>query len=218
MQLKPEFRVRYVPHPAIEHLPQMERPAADHVRRLLRLQTSFYEHFAEAVALFEYCRSEWSGYQPLPNAWAFIASRDAGMSIWHFGETLLALRSGFKDCATFRASVNFEAVREAWRSYGKCFPFAEQMRHAIAHAANLDKTVADREANALKSPVEVAGTGVTIDGRLGEGLIGDRFMTNINGQLVEFAMSWDTTRSLLEILHQTFSAFPPPATPDPALE
>ena len=72
------------------------------------------------------------------------------MTIYHFAKTLEAIRkSGFIDCPTFKASIDHQHLRTADKLFGQWFPDFLRIRHAVAHAAELDKDLKSRARNAV---------------------------------------------------------------------
>jgi hypothetical protein len=65
--------------------------------------------------------------------WRFIASRDAVMTVYHFGIALNAI--SFKDLPMFREVVDTKLLRSARSNFQKEFPGIVRARDVVAHTA-----------------------------------------------------------------------------------
>jgi hypothetical protein len=141
-------------------------------------------------------------------SWLPIAGRDAAMAIYHFGIAAEGVRRTLGMCPTLRGTVLHPELRQAIRGFNSDFPTYEKIRHAVAHAAEKDKT-----------PEQSAEHRVVPDGRKTRGfsitgLFQNRMFTNTwEGEVLTYELS----RAFLEKLNATakaiFAAFPEARNP-----
>jgi hypothetical protein len=89
------------------------------------------EAFVAAVALFGFCQMQ--GGRNLFSDWAFLAARDGAMSIRNYLVDLNAARGLIGRIPTWTAQIDAIQLRKLERLFRKQFPFAEKMRHSVAH-------------------------------------------------------------------------------------
>jgi hypothetical protein len=86
------------PNLDVDQVPPEEFNALWHIMKALRQIMQHTEEFAAALRLFDFCTSEMergkngqdASNLPL-HAWRLMAGRDAGMSIYHFGMTIVTV-------------------------------------------------------------------------------------------------------------------------------
>lgn len=190
----------------LDKLPEAERPHAKALRGNLGGLGTYALRLKEAIALYDHCAKLMFPIGPMnPEEvartfefimpWQLIACRDAGMSIWHFGQLIIACR---RDCLphipTLRPYADDDALRLLERRFGGLFPNYKDIRKAIAHSADLARSEAAIKENALTGSHRKGGVGVQTKGRvvLGQGLTGDVYTVGHKRQLVEFRMTQET--------------------------
>ena len=108
-----------------------------------------------------------------------------------------------------RSAVNWETVRSATKRFGADFPNFKNIRHAVAHAADLSKSPQESERTRIKGPYAgplvhlSAGTSATIS----NSLINETYATTIGGRLVSYDVTAETGDKLESIMLQFYSAF-----------
>lgn len=209
MELLKQFQP---PHPRmwlLHELPENEMQSAWHVWGNLRSLTGYAEDVASAVALFEYslANSRQIRRRSLFSNWAFCAARDGAMSLYHYSQSLRSVRGGFKNCPTLRAKVDHKALRDAEKAFKDGFPAAEQLRHAIAHSAELADSLEKRELNSVRNLQ--SGSFQVLNGSvmIRDQIDGCRFSYSFNGELVYYDVNSDTILKLNEITQTVIDAF-----------
>jgi hypothetical protein len=162
-------------------MPPVEHDAALHIDRLLSLLLKYEERFLSALALFDCCESEMGrqfsfaasrmhldkkggGATSVPEVettveWMTMAARDGALTIYHFGNTLEAIRRALPSCPTINSGVDHQILRSASKYFRKEFPRYEAIRHVVSHAADFTATQADREVHTHKGGPIKAGKG-----------------------------------------------------------
>jgi hypothetical protein len=69
--------------------------------------------------------------------WSGMAGPDAAITVFHFGKTLAAIRSGLSGLPSVKGKVNHSKLRAAAKRFRQEFPDFEQIRHAVGHRAEL---------------------------------------------------------------------------------
>jgi len=113
---------------------------------------SYSKDFAFALQLFDYCQAECNKIYTNPNhpsepkvfdshkftSWQFIAARDGAMSIYHFGKTYEDIRKTIKENLNMFSYIDDRKLKESGKLFRELFPNFEAVRHAVAHAGDLD--------------------------------------------------------------------------------
>jgi len=103
---------------------------------------AYVNDFASALTLFDHCQAELklkhSTLSPYFK-WQFIAARDGAISIYHFGKTYEKLRAIIKGNPAMFSRVDEANLKESGKLLRALFPKFEAVRHAVAHAGDLDE-------------------------------------------------------------------------------
>lgn len=201
--------------PFIHSLPTDEEQyhSMIHVHNLTRL-SDFLSDFASAVALREHVETlrqqvlSAGGVDKLAlnqnmhvlKRWDDMAGREAAMTIFHYGETFKAIRSGLRNNPTLLANANHASLRSAARQFDKEFPNADIGRHAAGHRGEFSATLAEAKKHAVSS-----------DGRrtfIFPHMEGDEFVATAKGQETRLKVGNANREKLAEITVLVFSSFP----------
>jgi hypothetical protein len=130
--------------------------------------------------------------------WRFVASSECVMQLHHLKERLQRVKGlKLRECASIKDNVDIRLLRESTKLYSDYFPHIDELRHAVAHAAEID---AEPEKHAP-------------DGRFG--LVGfreaDRFSAPYKGQLRHLDLTKTTLDCINEVVTGAFDAFVPVA-------
>lgn len=158
-----------------------------------------------AFQLFDEAKAR--GNQQPWDRWQMIAGRDGAMSIYHFSQTLLSIRSGMKGCPKFSSLVDHDQIKKSRKRFAKSFPVAEHMRHAIAHSADMMLSLEKFSINLLQPSEKVhfaEDIGATV---VKNYAVGKKFGTTFEGKLITYEISPEVRDELLEILAGVYSAF-----------
>jgi hypothetical protein len=186
------------------HLPEAEREAANHLIFLLDELRGFYDSFVAGVVLIDFCREERSS---LAHNWMFLGCREATFSAWHIGETIRAIRSGFKDCPTFVKYVDTNALKNQEAAYKAFFPEIAKSRNAVAHLANLMQTPQHKAQNSGERMSTLNGINVVFGGR--EGLHNWIYLDAIDGQIVSIDLNPSRLAEFRTLIKLVIAAFSP---------
>ena len=191
-------------------LPFVEQESCNSINGRLAELAGYVEDFAAALELYE-VSTKAVGHLMVPfdgtedetrarnikRRWRFIAAKDGAMTIYHFGETIDAVRGGLGNCKTLRAMVNTDKLKEADKHFDKAFPNYVKLRHSVAHQAIVAKAP-------YMAMSRSDGTGQTI---ITGTLIDRRFISVWNGHRVEYEISEPSLSELATIRGEIFDAF-----------
>jgi hypothetical protein len=199
-------------------LPAEEQPAVNTINGGLMNMRRFFNQFAHAVSLFNWCEGQISrlkAEQPSPNTandlsiirnWKNIAGRDAAMAIFHFGDSMGAISGMLKLSPTIAVNIDRTSLSRANKHFARNFPNFVQMRHGVAHAAE-----------ALKSPSKLeehqsAGYRSLFMGQNAKIIVQDawddrRFLTTWRTKILACELSEATCESLHIAEDAYFAAF-----------
>jgi hypothetical protein len=192
--------------------------------------------FYAALQLFDYCRANLDQREPgeredeqqrksrhLFLSWLPIAGRDAAMAIYHFGIAAEGVRRTLGMCPILRTSVLHPELRQAIRGFSVDFPAYEKIRHAVAHAAEKDKTPnLSAEHRVVTNGGQVQGITITggqgvfkdlSGGRAGGYAITDHFQGRLftntwEGEVLTYELSQASLDKLNTSAKAIFAAFP----------
>ncbi len=127
--------------------------------------------------------------------WRIIAAKDGALTLYHFGETVDAIRGGMRNCPVLRSLVDTKKLKEADKQFESDFPNYVKLRHAVAH-----QTVV------AKAPFAAIPDGI---GRIvfTGSLFDRRFVSVWNGNRVEYELSKKSLASLSKVRDLVFAAF-----------
>lgn len=211
-----------LPRLVISSFPEEERALARSIWQGLCSLGTYVDSFGEALSLFQFTQQQMAArhsMQPMsPEAatqlrllagWSFVAARDGAMSIYHF----LCAMEGIKACVhrgpTIKPYFNGKTSREATKLFSARFPRCEEMRHAIAHAAELVESPEKFEENSFSGSYDDGAVRITNSKNImiSNHLNGDVYSTTINGQIISYAINDVTRTSLIEVRSKLYSAF-----------
>jgi hypothetical protein len=198
--------------PFVDELPPEEhRCALVLIFNLVQI-SRLVDDFAAAVALLDYAEKSAADVEAVsPGAskpieiarvvhalklWNDMAGRDAAMTVFHFGKTLAAIRSGLNDLSTLKGDVEHARLRAAAKRFRQDFPISEKTRHGTGHRAELTASV-----NSLR---ENLASGEFIWGRLKD----RKYTVTFAGGHRTLAIDHRTRDNLAEIANEVFAAFP----------
>lgn len=188
---------------------------------LLSDLNAYCQDFIAALALFDSCDQLRKAYPAARGAislWPFIAARDGGMTIYHFGKVLDALRASLKGAPELRSATNHDALRDAAKSFTAAFPLYAKMRHAIAHAGDM-RVPASEKRNAIVGDIDLGSIKLHNEDNSGTStisntLMGRTFGNTFEGEYVTYSISSESLQSLQDVKGLTYSAFLKITEPD----
>ncbi|WP_133065503.1 hypothetical protein [Niveispirillum lacus] len=140
--------------------------------------------------------------------WMLVPARDGAISLYHYCKMIEFIRNSFKLCPVFRSKVKIDELRDAQKKFQEYFPFAKELRNAVAHSAELVENDQKIDRNAVRN-FEM-GTTKIVESKtiLRSHLDGNTFMYTIDGEVVFYNLTNDTLNALAAVTNQIHSAFP----------
>lgn len=185
--------------------PAEEQDAVWHIVGLLSNLELLIRQFRAAVSLFDRSRAEWNTPSRPEDAYQyqFMAARDGAITIYHFAHTIQGIRDSQRKTPVFRGLVDDEAIRIAAKKLASFFPRIEDVRHAVAHSAELIATPEKRDRNwGLENSIVLGGQVIVVE------CLQDRtFITTMEGERVSYDLSVLTSERLVGIKREIFAAF-----------
>ncbi|WP_340667954.1 hypothetical protein [Bradyrhizobium ottawaense] len=221
LQLRPQPKFK------LDMIPESERRNADIIRMNIAQLHTRATDFWTGKALFDSLnRQRGLTYQ----LWQVVSARDCMMSIYHFGRTIEGIDLSLGQCRSLRGIIDATAKRDARKRFEKSFPSYIKIRHALAHSAERTHTEANTKRHSKKGPIDRAGLGpegmakvfgpATMAAAAGieimmDGLLGHRFTTTWEGEVVECDINDASGKILDEIVDAFWGAFSPVIVPAP---
>jgi len=143
--------------------------------------------------------------------WQWIAARDGGMTIYHLGSVMDAIRASFKECETFRAKLGHDCFRGATKKLKNEFPLYIKVRHAISHSGEIHSSPGSREINSVSGAVDIPGFIKQDEGAnctvIAKGLVGRNYYNSFEGQVISYEISSDSLQKLTAIRNLFVAGF-----------
>lgn len=210
------------PQIKIADLPKEEQALGWSIETGLLSLGRYTKTFREALSLFQFCQAQQSAsymnqnmnHESFPDiqifsGWSLVAARDGAMSIYHFMCAMECVKACLHRCPTLKANFNPKTSKEATKLFSANFPHCEQMRHAIAHQAELTESPEKFSKNAYTGSFN--GKGIKLDKvanvMISDYLDNDVYHTTINGSIISYYISETTYNYLYEIKNKLYSAF-----------
>lgn len=192
--------------------PKKEHDSIYHIRTIIGYIASCRRKLFSALILFQEARSFSStnilmqkAIEDLP----YLAARDAAMTIYHLGEYIIGLRNSMGDAPTFKGTVDHELLRAAYKEFKIAFPLHRDIRHAIAHSAELSNTMEARQKNSVKSGVNIPGifispgTNVTMS----DVIVDDNFIMTFKEKIIQYKLNVEAINNVDSILEKISNSF-----------
>lgn len=148
--------------------------------------------------------------------WKMIAARDAAMTVFHFGQYLHGIGASSAKFPNDKLFINRIHLKEAYKIFNREFKGHRDMRDAVAHSAQLHKSLEDLERNKLLGNYHLPG--VSLHGHkdsqtfIYEMLNGRDFVKSWNHKLVSVSVTSEKADALHQIVETAFQAFEPENT------
>lgn len=132
--------------------------------------------------------------------WDEMAGREASMTVFHVGKTLMQIKNNLRFTSTISADADSEALRRASSELERAFPNYEVARHAAGHRAEAFATLDSMKANA-------------IDVEEGQKLLignvdGDEYVTSFKKKMIKVPLTEEARQRLNGVVAIIYSAFP----------
>ncbi|MCK1423902.1 hypothetical protein IVB15_01315 [Bradyrhizobium sp. 182] len=196
--------------PFVDALPEEEQRSGMVVLFNLVQLHRLVNDFGGAVALLDHVEIEVKKIQVLRTTqsvlfnralhmykiWSEMAGRDAAATIFHFGKTIDAIRSGMRKLPTILNGVDHDRLRAASKQFHRSFPDYALIRHGAGHRAESTASI-----QSLNKHSE--------DGTFIFGTIKDRVYTvTFESKHRTLAIDKPTRRILAQIAKSIYEAFP----------
>jgi hypothetical protein len=194
---------------ALVALPEEEQVNAGHLCQCLRDLRSYERQFAGALTLFDFGMRNRDNKEMDGIGWAMVAARDGGMTIYHFSKTLGHSGALLGKCKALLRMTDRTKLRSARKHLNEAFSNSTEVRHAIAHTAELTMSPEKTRENALSGPYDKHGmqlsAGVKV--MIRNSLNGRLFQNTIDGKLQSYEISRASLDALISIRREYWSAF-----------
>jgi hypothetical protein len=210
LRVEPEYLP--VPAPRLNWLAlePPERAVARTIEFNLFMLEYHAKAFGHAVALFEHCaRKRRPHSRDLFTEWQFLAARDGAMNAYHCSAGMQRVREIFHRCPTWQAQIDHSILRGAHKDLKAVFPSVDDMRHAVAHSAELTETPERHAENATKHAATLAGGGqIGPNTMVLAHLDGDGVFSFTNkGQALSYSITGAALKGLNAAVGRFFSGF-----------
>lgn len=212
-------------------LPKEEDEAARQLLDILCHLTNYVKEFQAALKLFDFAEFEIDSVSTQKDTqlqlsiminqehnnkiqllmqWQLIAARDGAITIFNFGKTLEAANKIlFKSCPTWSNIIVKSEIKSASKLWKINFPDFIGIRDTVAHAAEFFQSERQKHTFSGKVDHNFLGADGFVDLFMSCNLIGRKFSSTDNGNIVSYELS-SKTADLLSLVAQTFfDAFKP---------
>jgi hypothetical protein len=195
----------------VSKFPSEEQTHVRHVDSSLFNLRHHADTFAAAVNLRIFCVQNLTALPaPLPIQWMAIAGRDGAMTLYHFDETMDGIVSSLDLVPTLMANIDHKNLRIYRKLFNSFFPGFENIRHAVAHRAELTRDRRSFERNAftgkLSGRVIQAADGVS-NLMMTDCFDGDKFTTTHEGQLLTYELNAKSHEKIVRVCERFIGAF-----------
>jgi hypothetical protein len=185
----------------------------------VRNMEKYVGHFHAALTLFDYCLSSRQNLDLRKNtdeghllvSWRRVAVRDGVMTIFHFGKAFAGLRACRRLCPISWEKVDGAKLKDAGKLFDAHFAGHGNLRHAVAHSAELTDSPQSYDKNSFTGSHE--GAGFSIDHSVGamveDFLNGRTYTTTHEGKFVCYDISNETLQKLVEVSRLVYDALGP---------
>lgn len=215
----------HTPHFPISHMPADEQDKARDLLRNLSLLGNFHQDFVAGVELMAFTQQKTvellakreGGLTPEPvreailslSRWAFIAARDAAMSLFHFGTVSESIQACVARCPSIAKHVSHRELALCGNAFQTQFADWGPVRHSVAHQGDWGRDRRKISAHATDKAIEtgivhsVAGNSVYMSGSLA----GNAYSCTVNGKVAQLEISGTSASALGHILQQFYHPF-----------
>lgn len=132
--------------------------------------------------------------------WDEMCGREAAMTLFHVGKSLMQIKSNLRFTETIKADSNADSLRKASGELERAFPNYNVARHAVGHRAE-----------AMASLEQVKEHSIEIEGwqefRMGR-VEGDDYVATFEKKLIKVPLTEEARQRLNGVVALIYSAFP----------
>ncbi len=139
-----------------------------------------------------------------------IAARDGAMSIYHFNESITVIQTNLASCPSAANPDIRKHLKQAKRQLRGWFPDLENIRHSVAHAAELGKypkRVKDRTSTAEIDRKFIRSEKGAPPLRIEQCLEERNFIYTLENRIISYEISAKTLDRLGKIRKKVFDVF-----------
>ena len=196
---------------SLHQLEETEQYQGGHLWDLLDDLRTYAIEFEASVRLLQQCTEklrEVDADRDLDEYWLWsharhIPARDAALTVYHFGWTLLtSIPETLRRCPTISLQADHVELRAARGQFEERLGNYSQLRHAVGHRAELRQSTERKQANAALN--KASGYREIIWGNLER----NSLVFTIKGKRVSLAVTCETHQALVDTVQRTFGALP----------
>lgn len=141
--------------------------------------------------------------------WQRIAARDCALTIFHFSKTMGAVDGYWpKSIPSLKGKIDFPLKKQAERELSAAFPFADGLRHTVAHQAEFATPTRIAE-HMISGPYNgfdmYLEEGATVS--VSEDLSDDIYASTFEGKMIHIAINDGTVAKLSGVRDEYLQAF-----------
>lgn len=200
-----------------DKLSDQERDGAMEVENGYRGLTSLIDDFEACISLLETARDgenrrraervdPFNRESKILGRWPFIAAREGAMIIMHFSHTLSGITAGLNQCKPLKDAIDFPQYRRVRKSLPREFPDFEAIRNAAAHHAEADVEKDGAEGPFLGFGFDIGNVKKFL---IVNSLMGRRYVSTHNGQVVSYELSQASLKKLVRIRNEVCDILAP---------
>ena len=203
---------------AIDNTPE-ERDAVHHCMTCFVSIDSYCTALCRAVELFNFADTHanmWSkspyngdGQLRMFLSWKLIAARDGAMSIYHFTKAMEGANYWANKSKSIGPFVQREVTKAAGKNLREAFPRIEAIRHAVAHAGEINKSRDHVKEHSIQRGLDnsFVKSDNTSNVIINNCLSGATFTMTWQGELLEYDINSVSAQALQAVRNLYFSAF-----------
>lgn len=214
MKTKPEL-----PFPRInfDAIPAAEQESANRIHGNFNDLSAICLRFEDALVLSDHCRELFHEFRAaklegfskrrLAMSWGLLATREAGMTLGDFLQTLEWIKKNTRTCRTIADLLPESEIEALIDRYKAAFPDPKHIRNASAHPTDLTSNP-DRQHH-ITGPYEESGVISAGEGSkiMLSGLDGDQAFFTYGHKLLKFAFNADTLGTLRNFQRELIDIF-----------
>ncbi|WP_273455276.1 hypothetical protein [Nevskia ramosa] len=146
-------------------------------------------------------------------SWKDVAFRDGAMTVFHFGKTIEGVRNYLNLHPTpfpfTKPKVDLADIKESVKMLKASFPFYEDLRHAVAHAGELNRTAETMRSHTYSGTISFGDEmSIQLNGAQGGHIThGNTFFIGFEGKILSYELSEKSLSNMTSIRDVFWRAF-----------
>ncbi|WP_342163087.1 hypothetical protein [Methylobacterium sp. SD21] len=208
----------------------MKPDELDHVWQIqtqLNELARYVREFEGALSLMDFAREEWircvdlmSGpnfeeaneRQNLVSIWQTIAARDGALTVQHIAVKMQQISSSIYNSPVLQKNVNHHTLRAATKLMDSYFPGSRDLRNAVAHQSELNKSIDATRNNSSIGSNDAAG--IMNDGSaellINEAVYDGRLIQTKDSNIFTCAINTESLSTLVDAVSRFIGGFSMP--------